>query len=73
MNFDKEQSAYERRIENERSRWEEENEDSLENEHRLEWDELSNDGRKRRMERNYEQADRRRKEIREDELIRGAR
>jgi hypothetical protein len=47
--------------------------DPDEDEDRLEWDELSNDGQKRRMERNYEQADRRRKEIREDELIRSVR
>ena len=45
---------------------------SEEDEYRMEWDELSNDGQQRRMERNYEEADRRRKEIGEDELIRGA-
>jgi hypothetical protein len=50
--------------------YEREAEDALENEHRLEWDELSNDGQKRRMERNFEESDRRRKELKEDALMR---
>jgi hypothetical protein len=41
-----------------------------EDESRLEWDELSSEGRQRRMERNYEMADLRRKALKEDELIR---
>jgi cysteinyl-tRNA synthetase len=41
-----------------------------EDESRLEWDELSDAGRQRRMERNYEEADRRRKELKEDALMR---
>jgi hypothetical protein len=44
--------------------------DDREDEGRLEWDELSNDGQKRRMERNYEEADRRSKELKEDALMR---
>jgi hypothetical protein len=37
-----------------------------EDESRLEWDELSSEGRQRRMERNYEMADLRRKERQEN-------
>jgi hypothetical protein len=43
---------------------------SEEDEHRMEWDELSDAGRQRRMERNYEMADLRREGLKEDELIR---
>jgi hypothetical protein len=39
-------------------------------EHRLGWDELTYEGRQRRAERMIEAADMRRKEIREDALIR---
>ena len=46
---------------------------SIEDEYRMEWDELSSDGQKRRMERNYEEADRRRDELKEDALMRSMR